>query len=78
MMGSRTNKGKKITRAQHIKRHKELHKAFDELLADFIWHTKGPTLDRPIHDLIKWSYQQTIEPDTDGHSCGETKSQKTS
>lgn len=44
---------------EHRKRHKELHKAFDELLADFMWATDGPVLSRPIEDLMKWSFQQT-------------------
>lgn len=47
---------------RHRQRHVQLHRALDELLADFIAHTKGPTLSRPIKDLIEWSYQQTIEP----------------
>ena len=45
----------------HQKRHQELHKALDELIADFMRSTKGPVLDRPIQDLMMWSFQQTKE-----------------
>ncbi len=43
-------------------KHIELHKALDELLADFITHTNEPVLDRPITDLVEWSYEQTKNP----------------
>ena len=52
-----------ITEEEHKQIHVELHKALDRLLADFIGHTKEPFLDRPIKDLIDWSYKQTIKPD---------------
>jgi hypothetical protein len=55
-------------RHNHRKRHIELHRAFDELLADWIAH--DPFLDdrrrsihSPIFDLMQWSHQQTIEPE---------------
>ena len=47
----------------HIIRHKELHKALDELVADFITHTQKPLSTTSIIKLIEWSYQQTIKPD---------------
>lgn len=46
----------------HIKRHKELHKAFDELLADFILHIEKFSLEISIMELMQWSHQQTINP----------------
>lgn len=46
----------------HKQRHIELHKAFDELLADFIMHTDELPMGRKISDLMEWSYRQTIEP----------------
>ena len=48
----------------HRKRHIELHKALDELFADFVRHhpNYGNFLERSIQDLIEWSYKQTIDP----------------
>jgi hypothetical protein len=48
---------------EHKQRHIELHQAFDELLAGFITATNEPPLNRPIKDLVEWSYKQTQEPD---------------
>ena len=50
-----------MTKEEHIKRHVELHKSFDELLADFISHTKFG-LKTTLMEFIDWSYSQTIEP----------------
>lgn len=54
-----------MTREEHIKRHRELHRALDELLADFIqcnpW--KLEFLTTPLKELLEWSYKQTIDPD---------------
>lgn len=47
---------------KHISRHQQLHRCFDELLADFIDHNGD--IEQPITDLIQWSYKQTIFPDT--------------
>jgi len=47
---------------EHKQRHIELHKAFDELLADWIGHTESLPSKSTVMDLIQWSYQQTIEP----------------
>lgn len=51
-----------MTKEEHIKKHKELHKSFDELLADWISHTEGLPSKNTIMDLMKWSHGQTIEP----------------
>lgn len=50
---------------QHKQRHVELHKAVDELFADFIKnHPNLPSyINLPIVDLIIWSAQQTNKPD---------------
>jgi len=52
-----------MTREEHIQRHEELHRAFDELLAD--WITHNPEV-RPsvstVFELMQWSYLQTKEP----------------
>jgi len=53
---------KELTAEEHKARHVELHRAFDELLADYITHARGSVLDHPIRDLVKWSYEQTINP----------------
>ena len=46
----------------HKQRHIELHKAVDELLADFITNANGrPSME--IFALLEWSHKQTQEPD---------------
>lgn len=54
-----------MTREEHRARHIELHRAFDELVADWLNHnlTRDCHLSNTsIMDLMKWSHQQTIEP----------------
>lgn len=51
-----------MTRAKHIARHKILHQAFDELLADWITHTGRLPSQATIFELMEWSYAQTISP----------------
>ena len=49
---------------EHRQRHVELHKALDELFADFILHNqhiKG-FLDVPLSTFLEWSHSQTISP----------------
>lgn len=64
MVDQRNRKGKEPlqTREDHIQRHKELHNALDELLADWITHTEGRPSETTVLDFIKWSHQQTIDP----------------
>ena len=52
---------------EHRKRHVSLHKALDELFADYISHHGNETefLKMPLVKLIEWSYQQTINPTED-------------
>lgn len=56
-----------MTPEEHKARHIELHRSLDELFADFI--DKGVRsgevefTQRPIMDLIQWSYRQTQSPD---------------
>jgi len=47
---------------EHKQRHVELHKALDELLADFISHTTFLPSKTTIFELMRWSHQQTIKP----------------
>ena len=50
------------TREGHIKRHKELHKALDELMADMIDHTHKMPSQTTVMEMAEWSHQQTINP----------------
>ena len=46
----------------HADRHKALHSALGELVADFITHTgKLPSL-TTVMELMEWSYAQVAEP----------------
>ena len=54
-----------MTPEEHKKRHAELHKAMDELLADWIGATEGLPSKASILDLVKWSHAQTKNPDHD-------------
>ena len=50
------------TPKEHKERHVELHKALDELIADFISHTSKLPSDTSLMELMKWSHQQMMEP----------------
>jgi hypothetical protein len=50
---------------EHRARHILLHKRLDELLADFIRHTKKLPSQTSIMDLMEWSHRQTVEPEED-------------
>jgi hypothetical protein len=54
-----------MTPEAHRERHQQLHKALDELLADYIGHhgDQPDFLNMPIRVLMEWSYQQTKNPD---------------
>jgi hypothetical protein len=57
---------KPMDREKHIARHKELHKMLDEIVADWIScsepvETRLPS-EHSVMDLMKWSYDQTINP----------------
>ena len=41
-----------LTREEHIKRHRELHRALDELSADFITHTEKKLGETTILELL--------------------------
>lgn len=51
-----------MTSEEHKQRHIELHRYFDELLADWINHTNGLPSTATVLDLMEWSHSQTIEP----------------
>jgi len=54
--------GTKQTPEEHKARHVELHKALDELVADFIRHTGGMPSRTTLTDLMGWSWTQTLNP----------------
>ena len=47
---------------QHKRRHLELHRMLDELLADYIEHT-NKLLSSSLRELMEWSFKQTKNPD---------------
>ena len=51
-----------MEKEKHKLRHIKLHKMLDELIADFIRHTNKMPSTTTLHDLMVWSYEQTIEP----------------
>lgn len=56
-----------MTLEEHKQRHAELHKAFDELLADFVDHHKNVMLsETTVLHFLRWSYRQTENPTPDG------------
>jgi hypothetical protein len=56
----------KMTPEQHKARHVQLHRALDELLADFILHNPGKYPSKmPVLDLMRWSHAQTLKPTED-------------
>lgn len=50
------------TYEQHRYRHVELHRAFDELLADWICETESLPSKSTVMDLFNWSHEQTEHP----------------
>lgn len=50
------------TREQHQARHVELHKALDELVADWIRHTGKMPSTSSVMELMLWSHEQTQDP----------------
>lgn len=51
-----------MDRMEHIKKHKELHKSLDELIADMINHTNKIIGKTSVLRLLEWSFEQTINP----------------
>lgn len=51
-----------MTPEEHKQRHQELHRALDELAADFFGQTGKLPSQSTIMELIQWSHQQTISP----------------
>ncbi len=51
-----------MNKEEHKARHVELHKKFDELLADFIGHTDNLPSQTNLMTFMNWSHEQTIHP----------------
>lgn len=49
---------------KHKEVHVKLHQNLDELVADFIRHTKSFPSETTILELILWSADETINPTT--------------
>jgi archaellum component FlaC len=47
----------------HKERHKMLHRYLDELVADFIIHTKKTLNETNLLEFMEWSSKQIKEPD---------------
>ena len=69
MKARKSLKKGRLTPSEHRNRHIELHKALDELVADYIDHIP---LEKPhwkglrgtsIMTLMEWSFEQTQEPE---------------
>lgn len=52
-----------MNKEEHKKRHEELHRALDELLADFIDHTGKLPSTATVMELVQWSHTQLTDPD---------------
>jgi len=55
-------KGETMTKEEHIQRHEKLHKYLDELVADWIDHTKSLPSKNTVFELLQWSNKQTSLP----------------
>jgi hypothetical protein len=55
-----------VTRDEHHKRHLQLHAYLEELVADFVAHTRRLPSETTILQLAEWSYTQTVSPDVVG------------
>lgn len=50
-----------MTEEEHQLQHSELHKALDELIADWITHGNGMPSKSTVYDLLEWSHKQVNE-----------------
>lgn len=53
-----------MTKAEHKRRHEQLHRSLDELFADYIYHhpKEYNFLDTSYEQLMMWSFEQTKNP----------------
>ena len=48
---------------EHKKKHEDLHRAFDELMDDWMTHTQRRPSKSSVLELLEWSFRQTAGPD---------------
>ena len=48
-----------MTAQEHREKHKELHKALDELAADYMSETEKLPSETTVMELMQWSHEQT-------------------
>lgn len=54
-----------LPQSQHRRRHVQLHRGLDELIADFLRHNPRALPSRTtLMRLMKWSHEQTFNPET--------------
>lgn len=51
-----------MDRKEHKEKHIALHKMLDELVADYIIHTKKTPSGSTVMELMTWSHEQTKNP----------------
>lgn len=53
-----------MTKEDHKKRHEQLHKALDELFADYVSHHPHESIftQMPLINLLSWSNEQQQNP----------------
>lgn len=52
-----------LTLENHRQRHVKLHRALDELAADYLRHHPGVSFSRmSALELMQWAYDQTLNP----------------
>jgi hypothetical protein len=55
-----------MTREEHQQEHIALHRAFDQLVADFLMHHPAALpSETTLKQLMEWSYRQTVDPESD-------------
>ena len=53
-----------LTTKEHMERHAKLHECLEELVADWMTHTKNVSSKSTIMKLMLWSHEQIINPTT--------------
>lgn len=50
-----------LSKKEHEKRHKKLHRQIDDIAASFTMHTGRLLSEASIMDLMKWAYSETVK-----------------
>jgi hypothetical protein len=51
-----------LTSEEHKERHEMLHRNLDELVADWIAHTRKVPSKSTVLELMEWAHEQTLNP----------------